>query len=256
MNFTVMTNAIIPVSKYTSLVVVLVCLFDGHINAQTYKMRENWYFGSQLSIVSFFGDLSVHDFDPVRKLTEESDLAWGFLAGKSINRLIDTRIYYNHGHMRGSNAGLDMYFSNDFNEFCLGTTLNLSRLIKPASNSRLTIAASAGLGLNFYRSIKYSITDGSYLSSEGFSQEKNPVGEASSALVVPLGLELNYHPGKNWMYLLGFSFRMHNQDLLDSHIGSTGISDRYSLLSIGCSYIVNPKKKKPKQKIPGVPESF
>lgn len=251
-----MTNALAPVLKYTSIFVVLLCLFNSPVQAQHYKMRENWYFGSQLSIVSFFGDLSVHDFDPVRKLTEESDFAWGFLAGKSINRLIDTRIYYNHGHMRGSNAGLDMYFCNDFNEFSLGATLNLSRLLKPASNSRLTIAATAGLGLNFYRSIKYRIFDGSYLSSEGFTHEKKPVGQASSALVIPLGFELNYHPGKNWMYILGFSFRMHNQDLLDSHIGSTGISDRYSVVSIGCSYIVNPKKKKPKQKIPGVPESF
>ncbi|MHC1774400.1 MAG: hypothetical protein AB9834_03205 [Lentimicrobium sp.] len=251
-----MTNVLIPVSKYSIIIAILFCLSDIQGYAQTYKMRENWYFGSQLSIVSFFGDLSVHDFNPGRKLTEESDFSWGFLTGKSVNRIIDFRFYYNSGHMRGSNPGLDMYFSNDFNEFSLGAAINLSRLIKPTTNSRLTIAASAGLGLNFYRSIKYKISDGSYLASEGFTPEKKPSGEASSAFIIPLGLEFDYHPEKNWIFFLGFSFRMHNQDLLDSHIGSTGISDRYSVVSIGCSYIVNPRKKKPKQKIQGVPESF
>lgn len=251
-----MINSVMPVSKFTSAIVVLFCLSLVQLQAQTYRMRENWYFGTQANVVSFWGDLSVHDFDPGRKLTEESDFAWGILTGKSINRIIDVLFNYTYGHMRGSNPDLDMYFSNNFNEFNIGTTINLSRLIKPAGISKLTIAASAGLGLNIYRSIKYQISDGSYLSSVGFTPEKKPSGKASSALVIPLGIESHYQLGKKWMLILGFSFRLYNQDLLDSHIGSTGISDRYSDISIGCAYILNPRNKKPKLKIPGVPENF
>jgi hypothetical protein len=251
-----MTNSIKPAFKYVALIIFIVCLVSGQILGQPYRMRENWYFGSQFSIVSFLGDLSVYDFNPVRKLTEESDFAWGLMAGKSVNRLIDTRIYYYNGHMRGSNQDLDMYFSNDFNEFSVGATINLSHWIKPQKKSKFDLSATTGVGIIYYRSIKYRISDGSYLSSEGYTSKKYPSGKARSALVIPVGFELNYIPVNNWMFFIGFSFRLHNQDLLDSHIGSTGISDRYTVSSIGCSYIVNPIKKKPKQKIQGVPESF
>ncbi len=251
-----MTNSINPNFKYAALIIFIFSLVSGQAMGQPFRMRGNWYLGSQFSIVSFFGDLSVHDFNPARKLTEESDFAWGLMAGKSINRLIGARIYYNNGHMRGSNQDLDMYFSNDFNEYSIGATINLSHWIKPQKDPKFDLIASSGFGLIYYRSIKYRISDGSFLSSEGYTSEKNPSGKASSALVIPVGLELNYIPGNNWMFFIGFSFRLHNQDLLDSHIGSTGIGDRYSVISIGCSYILNPIKKKPKQKIKGAPESF
>jgi hypothetical protein len=255
-NSTAMTRIIKPNFKYGALTIFLFSLVSGQVLGQPFKMHENWYLGSQLSIVSFFGDLSVHDFNPARKLTEDSDFAWGLMAGKSINRLIDTRIYYNYGHMRGSNQDLDMYFSNDFNEFSIGATFNLSHWIRPQKNSVFDLKASTGVGVIYYRSIKYRMSDGSYLSSEGYTPDKSPSGKSSSALVIPVGLELNYMPGKNWMFFLGFSFRLHNQDLLDSHVGSTGISDRYSLVSAGCIYIFNSVKAKPRQKISGVPESF
>jgi len=236
--------------------IVMLSIYFGSSSAmsQVYSIHDHWYLGPQICFVSFFGDLSVHDFDPVRKFTDESDLGFGFMVGKSITRLIDVKVNFCRGKMRGSNPDLDMNFKNDFNEADLEAAINLSNMIWPYNRSRFKLTANAGIGYISYRSIKYNISEGTYLSSEGYSQEKKPLGKAGSALVIPIGFELDYYFSHNWMLSGGFSFRLHNKDLLDSQIGSTGISDRYSVISAGLSYIINPiinKARKNPSRCPG-----
>ncbi len=241
-----MTNLTHQFSRHATVFVVILTFYvcTNTVAGQIYDIRDHWYLGPQIGLVSFFGDLSVHDFDPVRKLTEESDLGLGLLAGKSINRLMDVRINYIHGNMKGSNPDLDMNFKSNFNEISVGLTLSLSRLLQPYKNSKIDLIASAGVGYINYRSIKYRFSNGTYLSSEGYSREKQPVGKASSSLTIPIGFELSYRISRDWVASGGFSFRLYNQDLLDSQVGSTGINDRYSVASIGLSRIFNPIKKK------------
>ncbi|NTW25437.1 MAG: hypothetical protein HGA37_12125 [Lentimicrobium sp.] len=233
-------------SRHAAVVVVIVAFYTctNTVAGQIYDIRDQWYLGPQFGLVSFFGDLSVHDFDPVRKLTNESDFGLGLMAGKSINRLMDARINYIHGRMKGSNPELDMNFKSNFDEISFGLTISLSRLFQPFKISKLNLIASAGVGLINYRSIKYKLSTGTYLSSEGYTQEKQPVGKASSSLTIPIGFELNYRINRNWIASGGVTFRLYNQDLLDSQIGSTGINDRYTVASIGLAHIFNSIKKK------------
>lgn len=240
-----MTNLTNHFFKHAAVVLVLLTFFvsANKVAGQIYDIRDHWYLGPQIGLVSFFGDLSVHDFDPVRKLTEESDFGFGFMSGKSINRLMDARINYIHGNMKGSNPGLDMNFKSNFDEISFGLTISMRRLFQPFKISKLDLVATAGIGYINYRSIKYRLSDGTYLSSEGYTKEKQPVGKASSSLTIPIGFELNYRLSQNWLASGGFSFRLYNQDLLDSQVGSTGINDRYSVASFGLSYIIKPLKK-------------
>lgn len=245
-------------SRHPAVVVIILMFYVCTISAkgQTYDIRDNWYLGPQVGLVSFFGDLSVHDFDPLRKLTDESDFGLGFMAGKSINRLMDARINYIYGNMKGSNPGLDMNFKSKFNEVSFGLTISLSRLILPFRISKIDLIAIAGIGYINYRSIKYKLSNGTYLSSEGYTEEKKPIGRASSSLTIPVGVELSYRINRNWVASGGFSFRLYYQDLLDSQIGSTGINDRYSVASVGLSHIFNPIKKKAYRNSYGCLNSF
>ncbi len=253
-----MTDLTNKFSRRIALIMVILSFYFGSNNAisQVYNIRDHWYLGPQISVVSFFGDLSVHDFDPVRKFTDESDFGLGIMMGKSITRLIDMRVNYCRGKMRGSNPGLDMYFKNHFNEINLEAVINLSNLLWPYNKSRFKVTANTGIGYVNYRSIKYSISTGTYLSSEGYSQEMKPLGKAGSSLSIPVGFELDYYLGRNWMISGGFSFRLRNEDLLDSQTGSTGISDRYSLTSAGFSYIINPIKDKTRINPARCPDDF
>ena len=128
-----MTNLTKQISRHTAVILVLFTFFAyaDKVAGQIYGVRDHWYIGPQIGLVSFFGDLSVHDFDPARKISDESDLGLGFIVGKSVNRLMDVRVNYLHGKMKGSNPGVDMYFKSNFDELGLGLTISLSRLILP-----------------------------------------------------------------------------------------------------------------------------
>lgn len=244
-----MTKLTYHFSRYTAVVIVILTFYvsTNSVISQIYNIRDHWYLGPQFGIVSFFGDLSVNDFNPVRKLSEESDFGVGLQIGKSVSNLVDLRITYIYGNMEGANPGIDMYFSNNFNEISFDLAFSLSRLIWPASSSRLNFMLNAGLGIIQYRSIKYKLSDNTYLTSEGYNLLKEPEGAACLAMVFPIGAGINYTINPSWVLTSTFAFRLHNKDLLDSQIGNTEIDDRYSIASFGIIYVLNPEKIRPRQ---------
>lgn len=238
------------------LIVLMIGASADKLVAQNYRFKENWYLGPQVNVVSFFGDLSVHDFNPARKLNAESDFAWGVVAGKSVNKFLDIRITANQGNMRGSNPDINMYFNNTFFESNLELVVSVTRLFKPKKKPEFEVRVLAGAGYISYRAIKYDLTDNSYISSVGYSVLRKPDGRRGHGFSVPVGLELDYYAGLNWALRTSFAFRIHSYDLLDAHIGSTGISDRYTIFSLGVVRIFNPAKSKKRDKISGAPDSF
>lgn len=223
------------------LILIVSCGISG--SAQEYSSRKHWYAGPHIGVISFFGDLSVYDLNPGRKLTDESKPAWGILAGKGLNHFLDIQLSWTKGNMKGSNQGLDMNFTNSFYEIYIGPEIILSRLIWPGHRSRLELNMKSAIGFIQYRSIKYKLSDGTYLSSEGFTPERKNSGSAKTSLVIPAGIGLSYRVNHNFVLRSDFSFRLHNKDLLDSQEGSTGVSDRYSYASFGIVYVFSPADK-------------
>ncbi|PKO97805.1 MAG: hypothetical protein CVU14_09395 [Bacteroidetes bacterium HGW-Bacteroidetes-9] len=212
-------------------------------SAQTYKPGDHWYFGPQIGMASFFGDLSVHDFNLSRKISDESGFAWGLLAGKALNPKIDLRLNYLNGRLKGANPGIDMYFENNFSELNLGASVSISQLIWPGNTARFSLSANVAAGFIHFRAIKYKLSDNSYLSSEGFDPLKKKDGISESSLLLPIGLGLGFRLTNRLTLSGDFSYRLNNSDKIDSQIGNTGISDRYSVASVGCYYIIAPKTK-------------
>ncbi|MFH1120946.1 MAG: hypothetical protein V1775_14105 [Bacteroidota bacterium] len=218
-------------------------LISKPVTAQLYKAGEHWYIGPKAGMISFFGDLSVHDFSLVKKLSHESDFACGLLLGKAISRSIDSRVTFIRGNMKGSNQSLDMFFSNSFSEFNMGAAVSISHIFWPGYNRGFSFSANIAAGFICYRSIKYRLSDGSFLSSEGYTPQGENSGTAGSSLVIPLGIELVYRTVNRLLISGEYSYRLLNTDILDSQTGNTGIKDRYSYTSIGCFYIIAPIKK-------------
>jgi len=205
---------------------------------QEFSLNRQWYVGIQSGMTSFFGDLSIHDFNPVRKITDESDIALGLVAGKSINRFADISLLYTHGRMHGSNPAQDLRFKNRFNEYVIESAFNINQLINSSNDSRINFYGTAGLGFIRFRSIKYRISDGAYIASVGYNPDMVSAGSAKNTFIVPVGVLMQYRYKMYWMVYSSFSMRIHNKDLLDSQKGSTGINDRYTIFNLGIAYLL------------------
>jgi len=234
--------------NHTHIYILLLTLFmlvdfSSEVKAQIYNPGKHWYVGPHLGLVSFFGDLSIHDFNPVRKITDESKFGWGFLVGKGINPFLDAQFSFTKGGMKGSNPDADMKFNNSFTEMTLGPEINISQIIWPNRISRFNLTAKAAVGMIQYRSIKNRLSDGAYLSSVGLTPDRENTGTAGSSLIFPVGFGLNYRLNFHWTMTSNFALRLHNKDMLDVQVGSTGISDRYSYGSLGIVYVFAPADK-------------
>lgn len=209
-------------------------------SARPYRIGEQWFFGMKAGAMSFFGDLSTYDFNPAGKFRHESDFGLGLEAGKSISRLFDVHLNFSRGRMKGANPGMNMYFINSFNELSVATSVQLTELLRPRSGSAFFVTADIALGIIQFRSIKSSISDHSFLSSVGYTPGGERSGKAGTSFIVPTGIGAGYHIDDNWTISAEILYRFQNTDLLDSHIGNTGIDDRYTFTALGLTYYIRP----------------
>lgn len=124
----------------------LLILISINSQAQIYPAKAGWMVGVQGGMVSFFGDLGVYDRNPVKKLSQESDVGFSFMVGKQLSPLISVKAGYLNGKMKGSNPELKFAFTSKFTELSLTTELNLTKLISRSSDSRLNALAVLGIG--------------------------------------------------------------------------------------------------------------
>ena len=190
----------------------------------------------------FFGDLSIHDFNPERKLIHESDIGFGVFLEKGLNKTLSLRLNSISGKMRGSNPVQDMKFSNKFSEFSLSSQISISQIFWPGKPSRLNFGLTAGLGIIANRTIVYRLSNGEFLSAVGYHAETKKTRNANKAVVFPLGMVLDMKITRQFTARLEAALRLINNDLLDAQIGSTGINDRYSYVAIGFMYTLRPVK--------------
>lgn len=202
-----------------------------------------WQFGAGATMQSFFGDLSVHDFDPVNKIKEESAPGFYLQATRHFSPLLSTKLQFIHGKMRGSNPESESRFENRFNELTLLPRLNLSHLISPQSAPRINVYLAAGVGVISFRAKKYNIGDGTLEEAVGYDEQGNKSGSAQISLVFPVGFEVTYAINNVWGLEAGYGMRLHNTDNIDAHAGSTSINDRYSVLHFGITYAINKSQK-------------
>ncbi|MDD2527671.1 MAG: hypothetical protein PHW35_10900 [Lentimicrobiaceae bacterium] len=202
-----------------------------------------WQLGGGITIQSFFGDLSVHDFNPGKKIKEESAPGFYFQFIRHLSPLFSAKIQFIHGRMKGANPESGFRFNTKFNELALLPRLNINHLISPRSTSRINTYVVAGVGIINFRARKFNLEDETPEASVGYDELGEKSGNAQNSFVFPLGMEVSFEINNNWALEAGYSMRLHNTDNIDAHIGSTNINDRYSVLHIGVIYAINKSQK-------------
>jgi len=227
---------------FISCILVQLLMHRSVANAQTIPMANQWTIGLNAGFVSFFGDLSIHDFNPERKLTRESDFGYGITIEKGINRTLSLYLSGISGKMRGSNPGQDMKFNNRFSEFGMGSQISVSQLFWPGTPSRFNFLITTGLGIIANRTVVYRISNGEFVLAVGYTSEQEKSGKANNAVVFPIGMALNMSITRQITARVETALRLISNDLLDAQIGSTGINDRYSYAAISLLYTIKPAK--------------
>lgn len=220
----------------TTSLIVLYGLSD--VVAQSAK-KVYWQTGAGITLQSFFGDLSVHDFNPLKKISNESDLGFYVQFTGNFTPLLSTKAQFIHGKMRGSNPESGYYFNAGFNELTIIPRLNINSLFLHQQSSRFQAFIVGGVGLINFRSTKYNIADGSLESSVGYNEKGKKQHNPVYSFVFPLGIEATYAINARWGIEAGYTMRLHNTDNIDAHIGSTNINDRYSVTHLGIIYTLN-----------------
>ena len=98
-------------------------------------IRYGWSVNFNIGVTSFFGDLSVFDFDFVKKLSEESGLGVGIIFAKEISPVISFNTQLLYGRLKGTKESSNCYFRGSIIEGSFNGQINISQIIFPGKNT-------------------------------------------------------------------------------------------------------------------------
>ncbi len=223
--------------KYSILLgFLLLQLFHTSTLAQSFNWNKNFTVGISGGVSSFYGDLSVYDRQPLKKLANESDRAFGLSIGHQLSSVLSLNFSYIDGKLKGKNDGLQYYFNSDFNEVSLSSHISVSRLIFPYMIGRAEVFSTTGIGFMQFNSVERRI-----LQSGNLDDQENSITTKieSGTPILKLGIGCSYEVNNHLNLSTEISFRVTGNDLVDAHEGSTGIKDYYSIFSLGLTYVFN-----------------
>lgn len=233
-------------------IILILCLIlpVQFLTAQNYNWKSGWFMGIDAGVSSFFGDLSVHDFQILKKINYESGIAAGFSGGKSLNRWFDLELNVIKGRLEGSNSAGGLAFRTRFTELSVSGRANLTTLLFSKNTLPLHLYFTGGFGNVFFRAVKHNSSDNEPDNTVGYDDSGNRKGRPENAPILPVGFAIGFDLSKRVIFTGEFSFRLAHSDLLDAHKGSTGINDRYSIAVIGIRYRLTPVIKENSDAIP------
>lgn len=195
--------------------------------------HDNWTVGFQGGITSYYGDLSRHDTDPLKKISVESDRYFGLAAGKKISPTFNIVLSFSDHKLTGKNSYESFSFSSSFKEILLGVDVSVMSILLSQTDSRFDLYGKAGGGIFIFDSFKV-ISDNANPDNEDPEPDIDKTGT-----VITGGFGTSYHVNSRWKVSLEFVGRIASSDLLDGFEGTSGIDDFYSTLGIGVTYTLN-----------------
>ncbi len=215
------------------LIIILLPLFLGaqyyNKQKQNFGFSDGWSVDLNIGLTSFFGDLSVFDFDILKKFSKESKLGAGIIFAKGISPVVTFNTQLLYGSLTGTKKSSNIYFNCNIFEGSLNLQINFSQIISPRNSRRkINIFGNFGTGLVSIRSKLYDLTTDSLIHSFGF-------GRKTIESILQFGFKINYVV--NDQYDLNFTFtnRRVDTDKLDSQAGNEN-KDFYSYISVGVTY--------------------
>ncbi len=122
------------------------------------------------------------------------------------------------------------YFNTEFNEFTINIGINILNLVKNNPNRKFNAYILGGVGLINFRT---KLSDG--VSNEIVSTKGYDGQEATTELVIPVGIQASYNVTDNIALFVQTSSRIVDTDKLDGKEGNSN-RDYYNYASIGFVY--------------------
>jgi len=215
---------------------LIIIIFPLILNAQYHKpykkqggFRDGWLVNVNIGVTSFFGDLSVFDFDFVKKLTEESDFGAGIIFAKEISPLITFNTQFLYGKLKGTKEASNCYFNSSIMEGSFNGQINISQIISHKKTYRkINVFGNLGIGLVSIKSKLFDLKTDSLIHSFGF-------GRKTIESIIPFGFRINFYINERFDLDLSFSNKRVDTDKLDSQSGNNN-KDFFSYTSVGVTY--------------------
>lgn len=228
-------------TRFQLLIIGLFAIFPlREISAQHIFSKDDLVVGLNVGAVSYFGDLSIYDFEPLNKLRFESGITADLFISKQINQYLILKANFGSGNTKSNRPSINTSFYSRFNEVDLELLFSLKELIIPYSSTRIDFGIQAGYGIFLYRSISYNPDNMNVIKYNGLDQDRKKQGKANIGAGFSSGYYIAYGLTDKIILNQNTNFILLNTDSFDAMTGTTGINDRIMFLKFGIAYRITP----------------
>jgi hypothetical protein len=232
--------------KAKILLIAITCLTTGFlISSAGYSQKwggatpigllTNWNININGGLTSYFGDLSLHDFDVGAKLKTESGPAVSLILTKNIFKdAISLSGQLLTGKLEGRKSNIS--FTAELLEYNLHARVDFVDLLMLKKSHAFGIVGYAGAGQFLFNTKKVVMEEGTVMNFE----HNTRVPE----FVFFFGGGMYYRVNSNFGITADLALRQCQNDRLDDYVKNDDF-DYYSFLSIGMSYYLTTFKRAP-----------
>ncbi|MCD4746003.1 MAG: hypothetical protein K8R58_06865 [Bacteroidales bacterium] len=185
---------------------------------------EDWSVNLNFGETSFYGDVSFYDEDFVKKLSNESGIAFGLIGTKYINNIFSVGGHLLSGSLKGENSKSS--FEASIFEYNFHGTVNFINLVFPYNNSKMFFVGYVGIGQFIFKSKL------NYFDPSKDSEEQNT---GVPEFVYFFGFGVFYEINDRINITGDMAIRQAQNDALDTQRKNDNY-DYYTYLSIGVTY--------------------
>ncbi len=205
--------------------------WGGDLNGGVWRMYS---VSVNAGVMSYFGDLSIYDSDPLNKLRYESRPAFGVIATKEVLNAFGISGQVLYGQLEGGTERQD--FSSRILEYNLHLRSDLVRLIFRSREHRLGFTPYAGIGQFIFRTRTTTFSDE--------QAQKKEVSSRVPEFVYFAGAGLSYRLPRNLALSADMGLRQCRNDKLDGLVKNDNF-DYYTYLSAGLTYHIGSIARQP-----------
>ncbi len=210
-------------------------------NRRTSTLYENWDISTNLGLTQFYGDVSSHGF--FKKLNGESSFSPDIKIRKMFNPYWGTglSVFYTGlssiKDIKTDGTVVNYSLSGSYYDANLFLYVNLSNLLfNYKSTRKWNLFGTVGFGYGMWNSMLTDHITGISIKS---GTPNGTTTFATSGMVVPIGLGLNYRLSKHWGVQLGGEFRTVLNDDVD--VWHDGFQyDQLFTAKVGVTYFIKP----------------
>jgi len=224
------------------LLIIALFLSAGSLGSMAQSSAKIDGFSMRVSpgILSFYGDMSANNYNPISTIKENSKFGFSFTAIKEFNDWIGIQAQYTAGNLYSIHPDKNESFSGSISAFGVSGRFTPLGLTNLKNKTRIQPYVTLGLATIGYRSCRINESTNEVI-PKCYGYDKDGVTRISREhiLAIPAGIGVSIPINKNLAIDLDHTYFITNTDVLDAYRGSTNKNDWASLTSVGLRFTIN-----------------